>query len=260
MDSLFSVAGRTALVTGGARGLGRMIAEGLVRAGARVYITARKPGLCEQAAAEMSEHGECVALPADLASAEGAVAVAARLREAEEALHILVNNAGRTWGAPLASFPDHAWHDVLSVNLQAPFTLVRELLPELRRAGEGQALAPASVINIGSVAGLGVSHLSAYSYTASKAAIHALSKELAAELVRDNINVNAIAPGFFPSRMTAHMTDTEEHEQGIRSAIPMQRLGSMEDIAGLVILLSSRAGAYITGQVIPVDGGVSGCR
>lgn len=258
MTNLFDIAGKTALVTGGVSGIGRMIAEGLVRAGAKVYITSRKADAAQKAQEEMSAVGTCVAITADLASPEAATALAQELRAREGALHILVNNAGRTWGAPLESFPDKAWPQVLTINLQVPFTLVRDLLPLLRAAATEED--PARVINIGSVAATTVEPLSAYSYAASKAAIHRLSRVLAADLALEHITVNCIAPGYFPTRMMAHINNVDEERAKLISRIPLRRLGSPEDIAGLCIFLSSRAGAYFTGSELFVDGGLSTCR
>lgn len=256
LADLFSLTGKVALVTGGARGLGRMIAAGLLRAGAKVYITSRKEEDVRAAAVELSALGECEALPGDAGSPEGIVALAALFRQrGEKALHILVNNAGRTWGGPLETFPDKAWAGVMAVNVQAPFRIIQEFLPELEasaRAGD-----PARVINIGSVAGIAVNDLQAYSYGASKAAIHFLGSQLASELAPRNITVNTIAPGYFPTDMTAHMQDAQT---GLINKIPMRRMGNAADIAGAIIYLSSGAGAYLTGSVLPVDGGIAGTR
>ncbi|MDB5738664.1 MAG: oxidoreductase [Sphingomonas bacterium] len=256
---LFSLAGKRALVTGGAQGLGRMIAEGLLRAGARVAITSRKADICEAAAAEMSAIGPCTPLPADLSTPEAAVDLVERYRALEDGLDILINNAGKTWGAPIDSFPDRAWASVMAVNVQTPFKLVQLLLPELTASGANGD--PARVINIGSVAGVRIEPLQAYSYTASKAAIHMLTRQMAADLADRNIAVNAILPGFFPTSMTAHLRDDEGAPAGaLDGHIPLRRMGRPDDIAGLVIFLSSRAGAYVTGAEIPVDGGIVGCR
>ena len=258
MSDLFDLTGKIALVTGGAQGLGRMMAEGLLRAGATVAITSRKADICEAAAKEMSALGRCVALPADLSTPEAAVDLAARFRAALGAkLHILVNNAGKTWGGSIDTFPDKAWPGVMAVNVQAPFTLVRELLPELTAAGSADD--PARVINIGSVAGATTAGLEAYSYAASKAAVHMLSRDLAGDLASRHINVNAVMPGYFPTSMTAHMRDAETVDPGLLAKIPMRRMGRADEIAGIVVFLSSRGGAYITGAQIPVDGGVIGC-
>ncbi len=257
MSDLFSLAGKKAIVTGGAQGLGRMIAEGLLRAGATVAITSRKADICEAAASEMGALGTCIALPADLSTPEAAVDLVARYRDAVGACHILVNNAGKTWGGEIDSFPDKAWPGVMAVNVQTPFTMVRELLPELGAVGTDDD--PARIINIGSVAGMKTERLSAYSYAASKAAVHMMTRDLAGDLAARNITVNAVIPGFFPTKMTAHMRDEDSVDAGLLAHIPLGRLGKPDDIAGIVIFLCSRAGAYVTGAQIPVDGGVVGC-
>ena len=257
MTDLFSLKGKKALVTGGAQGLGRMIAEGLLNAGATVAITSRNAETCATAAREMGTLGTCVALPADLSNPEAAVDLATRYREALGECHILINNAGKTWGGTIDTFPDKAWPGVMAVNVQTPFTLVRELLGELVAAGT--PLDPARVINIGSVAGMKTERLKAYSYAASKAAVHMMSRDLAGDLADRNITVNAVIPGFFPTKMTAHMRDEDEVDPALLSHIPLKRLGTPDDIAGIVIFLCSRAGAYVTGAQIPVDGGVVGC-
>ena len=257
MSYLFSLAGKKAIVTGGAQGLGRMIAEGLLRAGATVAITSRKADICEAAASEMGALGTCIPLPADLSTPEAAVDLVARYRDAVGACHILVNNAGKTWGGEIDSFPDKAWPGVMAVNVQTPFTMVRELLPELGAAGTDDD--PARIINIGSVAGMKTERLSAYSYASSKAAVHMMTRDLAGDLAARNITVNAVIPGFFPTKMTAHMRDDDSVDAGLLAHIPLGRLGKPGDIAGIVVFLCSRAGAYVTGAQIPVDGGVVGC-
>lgn len=257
LAALFSLEGKRALVTGGAQGLGRMIAEGLVGAGAHVTITSRKQAACEAAVAELGEGGRCAAIVSDLNSAEAAVTLAKRVRADNDRLDILVNNAGRTWGAPIESFPDNAWSSVMSVNVQAPFTLVRELLPLMEKNATKED--PARVINIGSVAGAKVEPLRAYSYTASKAAIHMLSRQLASDLASRNIAVNALLPGFFPTKMTAHLQHDGEVDPAMLAHIPLGRLGQPQNIAGAVIFLCSPAGAYVTGVELPVDGGLLGC-
>jgi NAD(P)-dependent dehydrogenase (short-subunit alcohol dehydrogenase family) len=257
-SELFDIRGKTALVTGGAQGMGRMIAEGLVKAGATVYITSRKTDVCEQAAREMSASGRCIGLPGELTAATDVASLVGRIGEREKALHILINNAGRTWGAPLESFPDKAWAGVMAVNVQTPFTLIRDLLPLLKAAATETD--PARVINIGSLAGSAVEKLNAYSYAASKAAIHHLTRLLAADLAPFHIAVNTIAPGYFPTQMTSHIQADEQSLEGLQARIPLGRLGSAPDIAGTCIFLASRAAAYITGAQIPLDGGMSGCR
>jgi NAD(P)-dependent dehydrogenase (short-subunit alcohol dehydrogenase family) len=257
--SLFDLTGKHALVTGGAQGLGRMIATGLLNARATVTITSRNAAAAEEAIAAMSGFGTCSALVADLSTPEAAEELAARYRDQHTGLDILVNNAGKTWGEPLDSFPDRAWPSVMAVNVQIPFKLTQLFLPELTASGSGED--PSRVINIGSVAGKRIEPLQAYSYTASKAAIHMLSRQMAADLADRNITVNAILPGFFPTKMTAHLRDENDEPLGvIDNHIPLRRLGRADDIAGLVVFLASRAGAYVTGAEIPVDGGITGCR
>jgi NAD(P)-dependent dehydrogenase (short-subunit alcohol dehydrogenase family) len=258
VSQLFDVEGKVALVTGGAHGLGRMMAQGLIDAGARVYITSRKADAAEQAATQMSVHGDCIPLAADLSQPDAAANLAARLQERESRLDILINNAGRTWGAPLESFPDKAWSSVMSVNVQAPFALVRELLGLLKAAGRDGA--PSRVINIGSLTGTVVERLNAYSYAASKAAIHHLSRVLAADLAQDHIAVNVIVPGFFPTQMTAHIRDNADELSRLVARVPLGRLGKADDIVGACLFLCSPAGSYITGSAIFLDGGMSGCR
>jgi len=256
--ALFNLTGRRALVTGGAQGLGRMIAEGLLRAGAEVAITSRKEGVVKAAAQELSALGKVHCIPADLSTPQGAVTLAKEVASRFGGCDILVNNAGKTWGAPLEQFPDNAWPSVMAVNVQTPFTLVRELLPLLQLGASSED--PARVINIGSVAGMKTERLSAYSYAASKAAIHMLTRDLAGDLARDNITVNALVPGFFPTKMTAHMRDGEKGvDLSLLAHVPMHRLGRESDIAGAAVFLASRAGAYVTGVLLPVDGGLVGC-
>lgn len=257
--SLFDLTGKYALVTGGAQGLGRMIAAGLLNAGATVTITTRNADTAAEAAAALSSLGPCTALVADLSTPEQAEALAAHYRARGLGLNILVNNAGKTWGGPIDSFPDRAWPSVMAVNVQMPFKLTQLFLPELTASATDDD--PSRVINIGSVAGKRIEPLQAYSYTASKAAIHMLSRQMAADLADRNITVNAVLPGFFPTKMTAHLRDENDKPQGaINNHIPLRRLGRPDDIAGLVVFLASRAGAYVTGAEIPVDGGITGCR
>jgi NAD(P)-dependent dehydrogenase (short-subunit alcohol dehydrogenase family) len=253
MSDLFSIQGKTALVTGGSRGIGLMIARGFVEAGAKVYISSRKADVCEEVAAELSEIGTCIPIAADLSQHDECQRVAAEIAEREPSLHILVNNAGATWGAPLAEFPDAAWDRVLDLNVKGVFHLTRYLVPTLAAAaGPGD---PARVINIGSIDGLHAPDLETYSYSASKAAVHHLTRVLAKRLARERITVNAIAPGPFESKMMA--ATLESFGDAIAAANPMRRIGEPEDMAGTAIFLSSRAGAYVTGAVIPVDGGMS---
>ena len=255
MHPYFSLQGRTALVTGGSRGIGRMIAQGLLEAGARVFICARDGAACIQAAEELSVHGECIGLAADLSDEEGARALAEELSGRIGQLDILVNNAGTTWGAPLESYPVKGWEKVMQLNVTAVFSCIQQLLPLLRKAGNAQS--PARVINIGSVAGISSFGEQAYAYGPSKAALHQLSRILAKELVSEHINVNVIAPGRFPSKMTRHIAGDEAAMAEDVAHIPMQRWGREEEMSALAISLCSAAGAYMTGTIIPIDGGFS---
>ncbi len=256
IQELFNLNGKTALVTGGANGMGRMIAEGLTAAGARVLLTSRKANDAEGAAKELG--GKTVGIAADLTKAEGCTSLVERVRQETDTLEILINNAGRTWGNDLETFPDKGWDSVWPINVQTPFRLVRDLLPQLKAgARDGD---PARVINIGSISGKAIEPLRAYSYVASKAAIHHLSRALAADLFQHNITVNAIVPGYFPTHMTDHMRDDAELMTDLISRVPLGRMGTPQDIAGACIFLSSRAGAYITGAELVVDGGMAGCR
>ncbi|HSQ00865.1 MAG TPA: SDR family oxidoreductase [Candidatus Dormibacteraeota bacterium] len=253
MKNLFSVAGKVALVTGGSRGIGMMIARGYVENGATVYISSRKREVCDEAAAELSKLGTCHSLPADLSSEAECNRVAAELATREPRLHILVNNAGANWGAPMAEYPDDAWNKVLALNVKSIFHLTRACLPQLEAAA--RAADPARVINIGSIDGLRVPLLHTYAYSSSKAAVHHLTRVLAVELAAKQITVNAVAPGPFESKMMAETLRT--FGDAIRASVPLGRIGEPEDMAGIAIFLASRAGAYLTGTVIPVDGGIT---
>ena len=253
VKDLFSVQGKTALVTGGSRGIGLMIARGFVEAGAKVYISARRQADCEKAAAELSQHGTCVAIPADLSTEAECNRLAREIAARESKLHILVNNAGANWGAPLAEYPDSAWDKVLALNVKAVFHLTRAAIPQLEQAARPGD--PARVINIGSIDGLQVPLLETYAYSASKAAVHHLTRVLAMKLAGRGITVNAVAPGPFESKMMAETL--RNFGDAIRASCPLGRIGEPEDMAGVAIYLASRAGAYVTGAVIPVDGGIS---
>lgn len=255
LSSLFSVDGKVAVVTGGSRGIGLMIAEGLVRAGAEVVISSRKADVCDEVAAQLSEVGSCESMPADLSTPDGVDALAAAVAARHDAVHLLVNNAGATWGAPMDDYPDEAWDKVHATNVKAPFRLTAKLLPQLRAAATEDD--PARVINIGSVDGIRVPDTENFAYAASKAAIHMVTRQMAHRLVRDHINVNAIAPGPFRSKMMAFVLDAEGGEELVASSVPMGRIGRPEDVVGATLFLASRAGSYLTGAVIPVDGGIS---
>jgi len=256
LKNLFSLQGKVAVVTGGSRGIGRMIAHGFIDAGAKVYISSRKRDACDAAAAELSELGSCVSLPADLSTQAGCKGLASAVRERESAVHILVNNAGANWGAPLEQYPEDAWDKILALNVKAIFFLTREFLPVLEQAATADD--PARVINTGSIDGIQVPLLDTYAYSTSKAAVHHLSKVLARQLAARNITVNAIAPGAFESKMM-HET-LKNFGDAIVDSVPLSRIGRPDDMAGVAVYLASRAGAYVTGAVIPVDGGMATCR
>jgi len=252
---LFDLSGRTAVVTGGSRGIGLMIAEGLVAAGVKVYVSSRKADACERVATELSARGRCVALPADLSREDECRRLADEVTRREEGrLDILVNNAGATWGAPFDEFDDAAWNRVLDLNVKGVFHLTRELRPAL--AAAATSAAPSRVVNIGSVDGIRVPELETYSYSASKAAVHHMTRVLARRLAPDHITVNAIAPGPFESKMMAATLEAFGDE--IREGIPLKRIGEPDDMVGATVFLCSRAGAYVTGVVLPVDGGIVG--
>jgi NAD(P)-dependent dehydrogenase (short-subunit alcohol dehydrogenase family) len=253
LESLFTLSGKVALVTGGSRGIGKMIARGYVEAGAKVYISSRKADVCDEVAAELSTIGECVSLPADLASEAECVRLAGEFAALEPALHVLVNNAGATWGEPMATFPASAWDKVLDLNVKSVFFLTRSLHPQLCAAASADD--PARVINIGSIDGIHVPLLETYSYSASKAAVHQLTRHMAKQLGRDDITVNAIAPGPFESKMMA--ATLRDFGDSIAATSPLRRIGRPDDMAGAAIFLASRAGAYCTGVVLPVDGGIA---
>jgi len=252
LQRLFSVEGRSALVTGGTRGIGLMIARGLVEAGARVTVVSRKQEACDEARAELSKLGDCTALAADLSTEEACRRVAEEVVGREGDLHILVNNAGANWGAPLEEYPASAWDKVLDLNVKGPFFLTRALAPQLEAsARDGD---PARVINVGSIDGIQVPALETYAYSTSKAALHHLTRVLARRLA-PRVTVNAIAPGPFESRMMA--ATLERFGEAIRASCPMGRIGEPDDMAGIALYLASKAGAYVTGAVIPVDGGIA---
>ena len=255
MNDLFSLAGRTALVTGGSRGIGRMIAAGFVAAGARVYISARKAEACDQTAKELSAGGgHCVSLPADISTMDGVQTLVAAYAQHEPQLDILVNNAGAAWGAPYDDFPEKGWDKVVDLNLKTPFFLTQALSAPLRRAAEFR---PAKVINIASIDGISLSSMETYSYAASKAGLIHLTRRMALRLVQDNIVVNAIAPGAFASEMNREARD---HAAEVSAHIPAGRIGQDDDMAGAAIYLASRAGDYVVGATLVVDGGVTHAR
>lgn len=254
IERLFSVTGKVVLITGGSSGIGYMLASGFAEAGARVYVTGRKPDRLESARTALAALGDVHAIQSDLGTREGIETVVRGVATREPKLHVLVNNAGITWGGPLPTFPSDAWDSVMATNVRAPFALAQRLLPQLEAAGSDDD--PARIINIGSISGISSQTMTAWSYGASKAAIHHLTIMLAAELAPKRILVNAIAPGFFPSRMTGFVLKNESLTSAMLRDIPLGRAGTAEDIAGLALYLCSRAGAYMTGNVIPLDGGI----
>ena len=256
MSDLFSIAGKTALVTGGGSGIGWMIAEGYARAGAKVYIASRKKEELEARIAELGDAGEVIAVVANLATEAGCNALGDEIESRESKLDILVNNAGANWGADYEEFPESAWDRVLDLNVKGVFQLTRRLTDLLAKSATDED--PARVINIGSIDGIQVPSLETYSYSASKAAVHHMSAVLAKKLARRKITVNAVAPGPFQSRMMK--ATLEMAGDAMSEMVPLRRIGSPEDMAGIAIFLASRAGAFVTGTVIPVDGGISGTR
>jgi NAD(P)-dependent dehydrogenase (short-subunit alcohol dehydrogenase family) len=258
ISSLFSVSGKVAVVTGGSRGIGAMIASGLVRAGCRVYITARKAAECDAKAAELSAFGECVSVPGNLAGPGGVDHLLEVVGAREDRLHILVNNAGATWGAPLEEYPLDAFDKLWNVNVKALFELTVRCLPLLRAAAS--VADPGRVVNIGSIDGLTIPATENYAYSTTKAGVHMLTRHLASQLAGDPITVNAIAPGPFDSKMMAFVLDDPAARAEVAGRIPLGRIGEPDDVAGTVIYLSSRAGRYVTGAVIPVDGGAAFAR
>lgn len=252
-EQLFGVRGKVALVTGGTRGIGLMIAEGLVRAGARVYVSSRKEDACAETERTLSQHGDCIAIPCDIGTLEGCETLANEIASREDRLHLLVNNAGLTWSAPIDEFSEKAWDRVVDLDMKSPFFLSQKLLPLLRAAARPEERAV--IINVSSVNGIKPSRLQNYSYAAAKAGLAQLSAQMARDLMDDQINVNVIAPGPFKSKMTAPLYATPDMEQQVRESFPMKRWGAMEDVAGLTIFLASRAGSYLTGGEIPCDGG-----
>ena len=254
MDDLFSLQGRKALVTGGSRGIGRMIAAGFLARGATVYISSRKAAACDETAKQLSSSGPCFSLPADVSTVEGARGLAAAYGQREQSLDILVNNAGAAWGETFDTFPESSWDKVVDLNLKSPFFLTQALHDMLRKAG---AVRPAKVINIASIDGVSVNPLETYSYAASKAGLIHLTKRMSLRLVQDNIVVSGIAPGAFASDMNKAARD---HGDEVSRRIPARRIGTDEDMAGAAIYLASRAGDYVVGQTIVVDGGASLAR
>ena len=251
MENLFDVNNKVALVTGGSRGIGAMIAEGFVKNGVKTYISSRKSDDCNKKSEELSEFGQCISIPADLTDMKQMDRLVAQIKEREKNLNILVNNAGAAWGASFDDFPENGWDKVMDTNVKSIFFLSQKLIDILEISGTNSD--PSRIINIGSIDGIGIPRAETYSYPASKAALHQLTRVLANRLSDRNINVNAIAPGPFQSNMMA--STLKEHGDQIKQSVPRNRIGSPEDMAGATIFLSSKASAYITGAIIPVDGG-----
>lgn len=253
IQRLFSIEGKVALVTGGSRGIGRMIAEAYVQNGVKVYISSRKAEVCDKTAEELSQWGRCISLPADVSTTEGRKQLVAELKEREEGLNILVNNAGAAWGASIEDYPEEGYDKVMNLNVKSVFMLTRDLLGLLENGAKPDD--PARVINVGSIDGLMVPSVDNFAYSPSKAAVHHMTRVFAVRLADRGLTVNAIAPGPFESKMTEWML--ENFRETIEANCPRGRIGSPEDIAGVAIYLASRAGAYINGAIIPVDGGIS---
>ncbi|MAA72230.1 MAG: 3-oxoacyl-ACP reductase [Bermanella sp.] len=253
MKDLFDVAGKVAVITGGSRGIGAMMAQGLLENGAKVYITARKEAELNAAQQALSKLGECIAIRSDLSSHEGVVAFADEVKQREPQIDILINNAGASWGAAFEDFTEANWDKVMDLNVKSLFFLTQQFSPALKQGATDED--PARVINIASVNGITHPGMQTYSYSSSKAAVIHLTKHLAVDLAKDNINVNAIAPGFFPSNMTAFLANDEHMHEQLTSHLPRGRMGDAKDAAGAAIYLSSRASAWMTGNTLVLDGG-----
>jgi len=251
LSELFSVKGKIAIVTGGSRGIGKMIATGFVANGIKTYITARKAEACRTTAEELSVIGSCIAIPADLSTKEGRDSFISEIKSREEKVDVLVNNAGAAWGATFEEYPDEGYDKVMDFNVKAVFTLTRDLMPLLTKDATSED--PSRVINIGSIDGLRVSTTDNFAYGASKAAVHFLTKNLAVRLAPKGVTVNAIAPGAFESKMMEYML--ENFKEKIEGENPLGRIGNPTDMAGLALYLASAASKYMTGQVIAIDGG-----
>lgn len=250
MNNFFSVAGKTAVVTGGSSGIGAMIARGFVESGVKTYITSRKLEQLEQTAAELSSLGECIAIQSDLSTMAGVDAFAEEMLKREPKIDILINNAGAAWGAPVEEFPESGWDKVMDLNVKSIFFLSQRLLPALRLAGNADE--PSRIVNIASVNGITHPHMNNYSYSASKAAVIQMTRHMAADIRPTNVNINAIAPGFFPSKMTKHAL---AHEQEIKEGLPARKVGELADVAGTTIYLCSKASNYVCGHTVVLDGG-----
>ncbi|WP_299071731.1 SDR family NAD(P)-dependent oxidoreductase [uncultured Paraglaciecola sp.] len=250
MTNFFSVAGKVAIVTGGSSGIGAMIARGFVESGVKTYITARKLEQLEETAAELSALGECIAIQSDLSTMAGVDTFTDEMLKRESKIDILINNAGAAWGAPVEEFPESGWDKVMDLNVKSIFFLSKGLLPALRLAGTADE--PSRIVNIASVNGITHPHMDNYSYSASKAAVIQMTRHMAADLRPSHVNINAIAPGLFPSKMTKHVL---AHEQEIANKLPARKIGELADVAGTAIYLCSRASNYVCGHTVVLDGG-----
>lgn len=254
MKALFDVSGKVAVVTGGSSGIGAMMARGLVENGAKVYITARKVERLMEMAEELSKLGDCTAIPADLSNVGAIEELVAAITAKEDHIDILINNAGANWAASIEDFPEAGWDKVMDINIKSIFFATQKFLPLLKASGNAED--PARVINIASINGIRNSGMPTYAYSASKSGVIHLTEHLATDLASYHINVNAIAPGFFPSNMTKQIVDNDGMTKMAISQIPRGRMGSPEDIAGTALYLCSRASAWVIGQTIVLDGGM----
>jgi len=257
LQDLFGVAGKAVLVTGGSRGIGLAIAEGFVKSGARVYICSRDPASCNNAVEQLRPYGSIAAIPCNVASTDGRRELVERLQRSESKLDVLINNAGSLWAAPLAEYPESGWDKVFDLNVKATFFLIQQLLPALEAAAKPED--PARIINVGSVNAISIPTHETYAYVSSKAALHQLTRHLASQLASRHVTANVLAPGLYPSKM---QTATIERKglEALVAPIPLKRMANDADVAGTAIFLASKAGAYLTGAVVPVDGGLATTR